>query len=91
MVAGRLERECSRRRDHIETAQAVLLRLMIDVDEVIVRNQQAISGKGSVDNILAPAIERLVEMSDDLHLARDELIQVWTDGQAVRWREISSQ
>ena len=89
-MAGRLERSCSIRRDRIETAQVMLITLMKDVDEVLVRNQQAIRRTGLVDEVLFPAVERLEEMRDNLDLAQRELGIVWKDWQAGRWRSGNS-
>jgi len=68
----------------------MLIGLILDVDEVIVRNQQAIRRTGLVDEVLSPAVERLEEMRDNLSLAQRELGIVWKDWQAGRWRSVDS-
>jgi len=84
-VAGRLKRIPTARRDHIETAQVLLICSIGDIEEIILRNQQAVQHNILADNVLSPAIERLIEMRDDLALAQRELGHVWADGQASRW------
>lgn len=86
MKAGKLKRECSEKRDHIETASAVLYGLVVSVDEILLRNQQAIRRTAVVEDVLGPAVCRLVEIRQDLMTVQQEIHQAWSEEQERRWR-----
>ena len=84
---GKLAKGLTARRDHVETAQAALMGLLVDVDEVILRNQQAMRRTGLVADVLEPAVKRLAEIRDDIRLAQRELGEAWSEAQSRRWSD----
>jgi hypothetical protein len=74
-----------RRRDRIETALAQVGGVLEDVDEVILRMRQAERRSPAVKDVLDPAIVRLDGLRDELKLLKEELMQIWMDGQEGKW------
>jgi hypothetical protein len=85
-MAGRLGRLVVEKRDHCESAQVLLVGLTMDVDEIMLRSQQAMRRSDAVADVLAPAVERLRAMRDSLRLAHQELKDLWTEQQTTMWR-----
>lgn len=86
-MTGRISANGGQERDHIEAAQATLAGLLIVVDEVGLRCQQAMRRSPLVDDVLLPAVDRLAEMHASLRLAQREIGAAWTEGQSRRWKE----
>lgn len=74
-----------RRRDRIETALARVIKVLADLDEIILRTRQARRRSAVVQDVLDPAIERLIEMRDELESVQQELQAAWMNGQADKW------
>lgn len=72
-------------RDHIETAQAMLCGMLANLDECILRNQQAMRRTGVVVEVLEPAIVRMEMLRAELRVVQRELREAWLKGQAKRW------
>ena len=86
MKPGRVPIEGAHRRDRVELALMLLYAMTVDVDELIVRNAQAMDRALCVCPVLEPAQERLSEIRSDIELMQRELHGVWRDGQNVRWQ-----
>lgn len=86
MKPGRPDQHQISRRDCIESAQAELVGLLRDLDEVILRNQQAIRRTELVADVLAPGIERLVEIRNSLRRVHKTVNTAWAEGQERNWK-----
>lgn len=73
-------------RDHIETAQAMLCGMLVNLDECILRNQQAMRRTSLVGEVLEPAVVRMEMLRAELRVVQRELTAAWLMGQAVKWR-----
>ena len=87
MKKGRPSNKQLERRDHIEVAQAELIGLVRDLDEVILRNRQAVCRTTLVADVLEPSIERLNEIRTSLRRVHEEVNIAWAQGQANEWRD----
>jgi len=85
MRRGRLTNKGQVRRDGVETAMMLLHAMLTDVDELMVRNQQAMRRTALVAPVLEPAVDRLHHMRAELRLCQRHLSGVWSDGEAQRW------
>lgn len=84
-MAGRLKNKAQKRRDYIEWAMFELRAAERDLDEVILRNKQAKRRTSLVDDVLDPAIERLIEIRKSVRRAKLAMNENWIEGQARRW------
>ena len=84
-MAGRLKTKNTEKRDQVETAMFVLKRAERDLDEVILRSQQAVRRTGLVADVLDPAIERLMQIRKRVRVAKRAMNEAWLMGQAERW------
>jgi hypothetical protein len=82
---SKLSADRMRHRDHIETAQAELIILLRDVDEVILRTRQAIRRTPLVSDVLQPSMDRLAEIKDSLCCVQEHINSAWQDGEKVKW------
>lgn len=82
---GDLPGDAKDRRDQIEEALAVLHIVLVDVDELHVRIEQAIHRTPLVLPVLAPALKRVGEIQAHVSTLRDGLASYWRMGQARRW------
>lgn len=87
-MAGRLKNKSAARRDYVEWAMFELRTAERDIDEVILRSQQAKRRTSLVDDVLDPAIERLVEIRKRVKRAKLAMNENWIEGQAHRWENI---
>ena len=85
MKRGHKPKEQASKRDHLETAQAEMVGLLRDLDEVILRNKQAMRRTAIVVDVLTPAVERLVEIRESLRVVHTEINEVWSSGQERNW------
>lgn len=85
MKPGRLKTKGTKKRDLVEVAMFELAVIERDLDEVILRNRQAIRRTGLVSDVLDPAIARLVEIRSRVRLAKRSMNDAWIDGQNKRW------
>lgn len=69
-----------RRQDHLEQALAHLAGISADLDEVVLRNRQAIRRTSLVEEVLDPALERLKAIRKELDRAQHELKLAWLAG-----------
>lgn len=83
---GRVGAEGRIERDHLETAQAALVGVLVMISEVTMRNQQAIRRSKLVEDVLQPSVERLSEVGDELRLVQREIGAAWSEGQSRKWR-----
>ena len=84
-MAGRLKTKNSEKRDQVETAMMVLKSAERDLDEVILRSQQAMRRTSLVADVLNPAIERLVQIRKRVRVAKAAMNEAWLAGQAEKW------
>lgn len=59
--------------------------MLVDVDELAIRNEQAMQRTTLVVPVLEPAVDRLVQLRSSLRTCQRELSEVWADGEAERW------
>jgi ABC-type transporter Mla subunit MlaD len=79
-MSKRWTNKVQRRQDHIEQALAHMAGVLTDLDEVILRNKQAVRRTDLVKDVLDPALARLVEIQRELEEAQAELVQAWKAG-----------
>lgn len=84
-MAGRLKTKNSETRDQVETAMMALKSAERDLDEVILRSQQAVRRTSLVADVLDPAIERLMQIRKRVRVAKRAMNEAWLTGQAERW------
>lgn len=84
-VAGRLKTKNAEKRDQVETAMFALKRAERDLDEVILRSQQAVRRTNLVADVLIPAIERLIQIRGRVRTAKSALNEAWLAGQEDLW------
>jgi hypothetical protein len=82
---GDLPADAKVRRDQIEDALAVLYRVLIDIDEMSLRIDQAIRRASIVSPVLVPAQERLLQVRARLAVLHTAMGAYWAAGQSRRW------
>jgi len=80
-----LTKRAHTQRTHLETAQAALSTLLADVDEVTLRNRQAMQRSPLVEPVLSPALDRLNGIRAGVAVALDELSSIWYAERADGW------
>ena len=85
-MSGRLTDQARRMRDELETAQAILLGVSVDLDEVALRIRQAMRRTPLVGDVLGPALRRVERIHAGLRQAQCELSKNWNDEQARKWK-----
>jgi hypothetical protein len=85
IVAGRLKTKNAEKRDQVETAMFMLIHAERDLDEVILRSQQAVRRTSLVADVLNPAIERLLQIRGRVRVAKGSLNEAWLAGQEDLW------
>jgi hypothetical protein len=87
MKPGRPPTQRTHKRDHLETAQITLVSVLFDIDELILRNRQAMRRTGLVTDVLTPAIERLAQLRESIHSIQAEVREAWVQGQENDWKD----
>lgn len=85
-MAGRLIVDAATRRDHIETCQAELVCMISVVDELLIRNTQAMRRSPVVADVLSPAVDRLSSLRSSLRLVQREIGTYWAEQQTIHWQ-----
>jgi hypothetical protein len=80
-----------KRRDQIEEEMAVLARSLRDIDEILLRMQQAIRRSSIVYDVLGPAVERLLALRSSLRSAQDVIGLIWKEEQTRHWSEVENE
>jgi hypothetical protein len=88
---GRLTLIAEKRRDQIEEEMAVLARSLRDIDEILLRMQQAIRRSSIVYDVLGPAVERLLALRSSLRSAQDVIGLIWKEEQTRHWSEVENE
>lgn len=86
MKRGRPDKKSTKKRDCLEIAQAELIVLVRDLDEVIIRNRQAVRRTQLVADVLEPGIERLEEIKASILLVHENVNSAWNAGQERDWK-----
>lgn len=86
-MTGRLTIKRGEQRDRVETAMFALRNAIRDLDEIILRNQQAMRRSTHVHAVLDPALDRLVTVRQAVMAARRELNEYWVEQQKRRWSD----
>ena len=86
MTRGRLTKKRAAERDQVDQALYALSNSLIEIDEVILRNRQALRRSPLVGEVLEPAVERLASIRKRVRSAQRSLGDLWADGQTRRWR-----
>ena len=84
-LLGDLPAHAKDRRDVVEDALASLYRVMIDLEELSLRIDQAIRRASVVSPVLVPAQERLAQIQTRLSALHHSLGEYWSAGQSHRW------
>jgi hypothetical protein len=79
------------RRDQTEEALAALGRSLRDIDEILLRMQQAIRRSSIVYDVLGPAVERLLALRSSLRSAQDVIGLIWKEEQTRHWSEVENE
>lgn len=85
MRTGPLKQGCEVGRNSIETVQIVIVDMMLDLDELRIRTEQAMRRTSSVADVLAPGLERLEKAQQNLELMQAELVKFAKAQHAARW------
>jgi hypothetical protein len=88
---GRLTLKAEIRRDQIEEEMAVLARSLRDIDEILLRMQQAIRRSSIVYDVLGPAVERLLALRSSLRSAQSAIGLIWKEEQTRHWSEVENE
>ena len=83
----KLPTRLARRRSRIENVQAYLDGMVMDVDEVILRVEQALRRTPLVSDVLDPSLDRLATIRGYVLRARAELSAAWHEGEASQWTD----
>lgn len=73
-------------RNQVENYQATLMVIQMDLDEIKLRINQAIKRSSSVTDVLAPAIERLMSIEEQVVIMQDGVFVIWQERNAVQWQ-----
>ena len=84
-LLGDLPAAAKARRDVIEDAIASLYRVLLDIDELALRLDQAIRRAAVVAPVLHPAQERLAQVRGRVAGLHASLGAYWSAGQSRRW------
>ena len=84
-LLGDLPADAKVRRDQIEEALAVLNRVLMDIDEMTVRLDQAVRRASVVSPVLVPAQVRLAQVRARIAALHTSLGAYWSAGQSRRW------
>lgn len=84
-LLGDLPGHAKDRRNVIEDAIASLYRVLLDIDELTLRIDQAVRRASMVAPVLHPAQERLGQVRERIATLHASLGEYWAAGQAHRW------
>lgn len=84
-LQGDLPVDAKGRREPVEDALASLYRVLVDLDELSLRIDQAMRRASVVSPVLVPAQERLNQVRERLGRVHTSLGAYWSAGQAHRW------
>ena len=82
---GRLNRKSAKKRDCLEIALFSLGTSIVEIEEVLLRNKQAIRRTPLVEDVLGPAVVRLNTIRDSLRKSQLAIGEIWNEQQAKRW------
>lgn len=82
---GRPARGTTIRRDAIESIEAEIIALQMDLDELDMRTRQALRRTPVVNDVLGPAVTRLAQMRSSLGYIKTQFDIAWDQEQAA-WR-----
>ena len=88
---GRLTLIAEERRDQVEEALAALGRSLRDIDEILLRMQQAIRRSSIVYDVLGPAVERLLALRASVRSAQSAIGLIWKSEQTRHWSEVENE
>ncbi len=87
MAPGRIKANDCQARDRIETALVILIGMQSILDELVLRNRQAMRRSPLVNDVLEPSNRRIAQLQTDLQALQVELNRIWELGQAEKWRQ----
>lgn len=87
MAPGRIRSADCQARDRIETALAILIGMQSMLDELALRNRQAMRRSPLVSDVLDPSNRRIAKIQTELKALQAELNRIWDIGQSERWQE----
>lgn len=75
-------------RNQVEDYQAMLMTMLIDLDEIKLRVSQAIRRSSSVSDVLEPVIPRLESMTEQVETMQGGMCVIWQEREAVQWQPV---
>ncbi len=78
-MKGRIKASEQRRREQVEAVQARLMLAALDLDEVTLRQRQALRRFPALGGVLDPAIERLGEIRREVRKAHQLMAELWNE------------
>ncbi len=78
-MRGRISSEDQRMRERAEAIQAGLLLAALDLDEVQLRQRQALRRYPNLSGVLNPALDRLGEIQREVRRAHELMAELWNE------------
>lgn len=82
----RMTKRRTRQREWMETVQVELVMVLMDLDEVILRTQQAVQRTAMVADVLDPSLKRLARIHKSLRLIKRTMDGYWEEADKHGWR-----
>lgn len=84
-LAGRLNEKSTKKRDRLEMALFSISTSIVEVEEVILRNKQAMRRTPLVEDVLGPAMKRLDSIRESLRRSQIIIGEIWNEEQKKHW------
>jgi hypothetical protein len=82
-----LKTDQRKRRDRLEVAVFSLGTALVELEEVLLRNRQAMRRTSLVVEVLDPAITRLESIRANLRQSQLAMAELWKEEEARRWEK----
>jgi len=82
-MRGRIDDGDQRRREELESIQAGLVLAAFDLDEIILRQKQALRRYPNLNGVLQPALDRLSEIQREIRRARALMAELWSETRRI--------
>lgn len=83
---GRYPGSRSGGRNQVEDYQAMLMTMLMDMDEIKLRVSQVMKRSSSVADVLEPVIARLENMTEQVETMQGGMCVIWQERNAVQWQ-----
>ena len=84
-LAGRLNEKSTKKRDRLEMALFSISTSIVEVEEVILRNKQAMRRTPLVEDVLGTAMKRLDSIRESLRRSQIIIGEIWNEEQKKHW------